>query len=133
MPLVRYLNQELGIRTAVVSNGDGRIRKFISLVLIVLRDMTNKKYIYRSIDIITVGSVLKDLEFPDCLTPIVLSEEEGTEKPCSKIFMKTLNLVNQDRSLEHKPIRPQESLHVGDELVWLVLLLSPVSTFDQVR
>ncbi|KAF9481524.1 hypothetical protein BDN70DRAFT_876167 [Pholiota conissans] len=88
IPTIRYLNQELDIRTAVVSNGDGRIR-----------------------------SVLKDLEFPDCLAPIVLSEEEGIEKPCSEIFMKTLNLVNQDRDLEHKPIRPQESLHVGDELV----------------
>ncbi|KAF8200935.1 HAD-like domain-containing protein [Pholiota molesta] len=88
IPTIRRLDQQLAIRTAVISNGDGRIR-----------------------------SVLKDLGFPDTLWPIVLSEEEGIEKPSPGIFMKALEFVNQEEALKHDPIRPQECLHIGDELV----------------
>jgi len=63
---IRDLHDQHGIRTAVVSNGDYRIRK-----------------------------VLKDLSFPDSLQPVVLSEE-GIEKPSKQIFMKALELINGD-------------------------------------
>jgi len=61
---------------------------------------------------------LKDLEFPIVLEPIVLSEEEGIEKPSRDIFMRVLDLVNQRKSLNEKLIHPEECLHVGDELSW---------------
>lgn len=79
--------------------------------------MTNKFINY------ILGSVLKDLGFPDTLWPIVLSEEEGIEKTSPGIFMKALEFVNREEALKHDPIQPQECLHVGDELVWSVLVL----------
>jgi len=88
---IRDLHDRQGIRTAVISNGDNRIRK-----------------------------VLKDLNFPDSLQPIVLSEEEGMEKPSKQIFMKALELVNADLKTG-STIRPEECLHIGDELIWFVL------------
>ena len=66
-----------------------------------------------------VGKVLKDLSFPDSLQPVVLSEEEGIEKPSEQIFMRALDLVNGDLKMES--IRPEECLHIGDELIWFVL------------
>ncbi|KAF8806424.1 HAD-like protein [Phlegmacium glaucopus] len=84
---IRDLHDQQGIRTAIVSNGDNRIRK-----------------------------VLKDLSFPDSLQPVVLSEEEGIEKPSGRIFMKALELVNGDLRTE-STIRPEECLHIGDELI----------------
>jgi len=84
---IRDLHDRQGIRTAVISNGDNRIRK-----------------------------VLKDLSFPDSLQPVVLSEEEGIEKPSKKIFMKALDLVNADLSTG-STIQPEECLHIGDELI----------------
>jgi FMN phosphatase YigB (HAD superfamily) len=64
--------------------------------------------------------VLKDLNFPDSLQPIVLSEEEGIEKPSKQIFMKVLELVNGDLKTQ-SIIQPEECLHIGDELIWFVL------------
>ena len=64
--------------------------------------------------------MLKDLSFPDSLQPVVLSEEEGIEKPSKQIFMKALELVNEDLGTE-STIRPEECLHIGDELIWFVL------------
>ncbi|KAJ3883575.1 HAD-like domain-containing protein [Lentinula edodes] len=72
------------IYTAVISNSDSRSR-----------------------------SVLTDLELPDYMIPIVLSEEEGIEKPAKEIFLRTLERVNSIRG-EH--IRPGQCVHVGDEL-----------------
>ncbi|KAF8161176.1 HAD-like domain-containing protein [Crassisporium funariophilum] len=88
IPTMQRLHDQLGIRTAVVSNGDTRIR-----------------------------SVLKDLDFPDCLKPIVLSEEEGIEKPSREIFLRALELVNQEGGTSQQPvIRLENCLHIGDEL-----------------
>jgi FMN phosphatase YigB (HAD superfamily) len=67
-----------------------------------------------------VGKVLKDLSFPDSLQPIVLSEEEGIEKPSKQIFMQAVELVNRELRAE-SIIRPEECLHIGDELIWFVL------------
>ncbi|KDR75804.1 hypothetical protein GALMADRAFT_503824 [Galerina marginata CBS 339.88] len=87
IPTIRRLRDEFGIRTAVVSNGDSRIR-----------------------------AVLEDLGFPIYLNPIVLSEEEGIEKPSPDIFMKALEFVNTDAESSEGNIHPSECLHVGDEL-----------------
>lgn len=82
--LVERLHNEMGVATAVVSNGDSRIR-----------------------------SVIQDLGFPSYLCPIVLSEEEGIEKPCREIFERTLALFAKKGTV----LKPDECLHVGDELV----------------
>lgn len=79
-----------------------------------LRNMTNN-YIF-------LGNVLKDLSFPSALQPIMLSEEEGAEKPGPEIFAKTLQLVNRDKDLIQNPIHPKQCLHIGDELMWSVML-----------
>ncbi|GAW05429.1 HAD hydrolase subfamily IA REG-2-like protein [Lentinula edodes] len=72
------------IYTAVISNSDSRSR-----------------------------SVLTDLELPDYMIPIVLSEEEGIEKPAKEIFLRTLERMN---SIRGEGIRPEQCVHVGDEL-----------------
>ncbi|KAG6845899.1 hypothetical protein H0H87_000705 [Tephrocybe sp. NHM501043] len=83
--VVRSL-RALSIRTAVISNADSRIR-----------------------------SVLQDLEFPASLRPIVLSEEEGVEKPSPEIFLRALSAINS-RLKQEDYISPEQCLHVGDEL-----------------
>ncbi|KAJ6499205.1 HAD-like domain-containing protein [Mycena sanguinolenta] len=83
--VVHALHNELGVQTAVVSNGDSR---FVS--------------------------VLQDLDFPDYLKPIILSESEGIEKPSPKIFHSLLHQINVELET---PITPAECVHVGDELV----------------
>jgi len=88
IPTIRHLQDYFGIRTAVISNGDSRIR-----------------------------GVLNDLGFPDSLDPVILSEEEGIEKPSGEIFMKTLEVVNQGIDRNKGPILPNQCLHVGDELI----------------
>jgi len=60
---------------------------------------------------------LKDLEFPDTLEPIVLSEEEGVEKPSSEIFLKVLELVNNEHEQHGNRILPSQCVHIGDELL----------------
>ncbi|KAJ4467981.1 HAD-like protein [Lentinula edodes] len=59
------------------------------------------------------SSVLTDLELPNYMIPIVLSEEEGIEKPAKEIFLRTLERVN---SIRGERIRPEQCVHVGDEL-----------------
>jgi len=78
----------LGILTAVISNGDSRMR-----------------------------SVIQDLQLPLCLNPILLSEEEGIEKPSKDIFMRALQRVRTDEKTGGITIIPSECLHIGDELV----------------
>jgi len=63
------------------------------------------------------GAVLKDLEFPDTLGPVILSEEEGVEKPSSEIFLKVLELVNNEREQHSSRILPSQCVHIGDELL----------------
>ncbi|PPQ97387.1 LOW QUALITY PROTEIN: hypothetical protein CVT26_006621 [Gymnopilus dilepis] len=87
IPIIRQLQENMNIRTAVLSNGDSRIR-----------------------------AVLTDLEFPKYLKPIILSEEEGVEKPSQEIFDRTLYAINKDASTSQEQIHPSQCLHVGDEL-----------------
>ena len=54
-----------------------------------------------------IGSVLADLEVLPLLNPVLLSEEEGVEKPSLAIFR---------RACERAGVQTQEILHVGDEL-----------------
>lgn len=61
--------------------------------------------------------MLRDLGFPEYLSPIVLSEEEGISKPSPEIFTKTLKLLNRNGG-QRDAIHPFQSLHVGDELIW---------------
>lgn len=62
---------------------------------------------------VCLGSVLKDLELPAYVQPIVLSDEERIEKPSQEIFLRAIQRVS---SLINSSIQPQECLHVGDEL-----------------
>ena len=67
------------------------------------------------------GQVIKDLDFPQSLSPIVLSEEERVEKPAPAIFLRALELVNcEEISLGHSPIEPDQCLHIGDDILWFV-------------
>ncbi|KAJ7446154.1 HAD-like domain-containing protein [Mycena galericulata] len=84
LPVLHALHNDLGVQIAVVSNADSRML-----------------------------SVLPDLAFPKYLSPILLSENEGVEKPAPEIFLRALTRVNA--KLE-TPITPSECLHVGDEL-----------------
>jgi FMN phosphatase YigB (HAD superfamily) len=65
-------------------------------------------------------SVLKDLDFPRYLNPIILSEIEGVEKPSPRIFDLLLHKVNVGIQPPWTPIKPAECLHVGDDLMWCV-------------
>lgn len=60
---------------------------------------------------------MQDLQFPPFLTPILLSEEEGIEKPSKDIFMRALQRVCNDEKTGGLAIDPSECLHIGDELV----------------
>lgn len=50
--------------------------------------------------------------------PVVLSEEERIEKPNREIFLRALLRVNDLRGVD---IKPEECLHIGDELSGSVL------------
>lgn len=75
------------------------------------------------------GSVLQDLDFPHIQDSILLSAEEGVEKPSQAIFMQALDLVNSNRN-ELQPIRPKECLHVGDELEWSVPIQTSTALYQ---
>lgn len=63
--------------------------------------------------------MIQDIQFPPFLSPILLSEEEGIEKPSKLIFMRALERVCFEEKTRgsHITIDPSECLHVGDELV----------------
>jgi len=87
IPAVRRL-REMNIMAAVISNSDSRLR-----------------------------TVLQDLDFPLPLNSVILSEEEGFEKPSPEIFLRAISLVSQRAERQGRnPIKPEECLHVGDEL-----------------
>ncbi|KAM6502198.1 HAD-like domain containing protein [Amanita muscaria] len=91
IPACHYVNPATrphAIITAIVSNADSRIR-----------------------------SVLEDLDFPSAMDTIVLSEEQGIEKPEREIFLRTIDNVNRKIPSGQKSIDPAECLHVGDELI----------------
>jgi FMN phosphatase YigB (HAD superfamily) len=72
-------------------------------------------------------SVLKDLDFPAYLSPILFSEIEGVEKPSPEFFQLILRRVNAELEI---PITPPECVHVGDEVEWCVsyIPMSPSPT-----
>ena len=57
------------------------------------------------------GAVIEDLDILPYLDTVLLSENEGVEKPSPQIFQ---------RACERLGIRPEETVHVGDELDWCV-------------
>jgi FMN phosphatase YigB (HAD superfamily) len=63
------------------------------------------------------GTVLQDLKFPSLLNPVVISEEEAIEKPSPEIFVRAISRVSQRVERQGgSAIKPEECLHVGDEL-----------------
>lgn len=66
----------------------------------------------QSVDAPTTGLVLADLGISPFLHPLVLSEEEGVEKPDAEIFRRALK-----QSLD-ETTRFDQGVHVGDELQW---------------
>jgi len=78
MPALQRL-KGANIRTGIVSNTDARMR-----------------------------DVLTDLGAAEALDVLLLSEEEGVEKPTREMFL---------RACVRADVRPEEALHVGDELV----------------
>ncbi|KAI9068052.1 HAD hydrolase subfamily IA REG-2-like protein [Trametes sanguinea] len=77
LPTLKKL-RELNIRTGLISNTDARMR-----------------------------AVIKDLDLIPHLDTVLLSEEEGVEKPSCEIFR---------RACDRMGIQPHETVHVGDEL-----------------
>jgi hypothetical protein len=73
-----------------------------------------------------IGPVIHDLlpQASTYLSPILLSEEEGIEKPNPEIFDRALHQVNLSRgeSLMHS-----QCLHVGDELEWCIFSIDCIS------
>ncbi|KIY53950.1 HAD-like protein [Fistulina hepatica ATCC 64428] len=61
----------MGVRTAVISNSDARVR-----------------------------SAIRDVGFPETLYPIILSEEEHVAKPTAEIFLRTIRLAGGFRPEE---------------------------------
>lgn len=54
-----------------------------------------------------VGSVVTDLGLLPYLDPLLLSEEQGVEKPSLEMFQRACRVAG---------VQPGEVLHVGDEL-----------------
>ncbi|KAJ7072241.1 HAD-like protein [Mycena amicta] len=75
---------ELGVCNAIISNADSRML-----------------------------SVLKDLGFPNTLSPVILSDAVGVEKPSPAIFHLALERVNAER---REQISREKCVHIGDEL-----------------
>lgn len=48
------------------------------------------------------------------LDPVLISGNEGIEKPAAEIFLK---------ACERAGVLPEQALHIGDELVWCVFSL----------
>lgn len=57
------------------------------------------------------GSVIADLNLATYLDIILISEEEGVEKPAKDIW---------ERACARVHVHPSEACHIGDELMWYV-------------
>lgn len=57
----------------------------------------------------SAGAVIEDLDILPYLDTVLLSENEGVEKPSREIFQ---------RACERLGVKPEETVHVGDELDW---------------
>lgn len=64
------------------------------------------------VDTTTTGLVLADLGISPFLHSLVLSEEEGVEKPDAEIFRRAFEQSLGDTA------RFDRGVHVGDELQW---------------
>lgn len=73
------------------------------------------------------GLALKSLGFPAYLDPMLLSEEEGIEKPDPNMFKRTLERINNTGVMP--PIEPSQCVHVGDEFVESVLFIASLVRF----
>jgi HAD superfamily hydrolase (TIGR01549 family) len=61
-------------------------------------------------------AVLRDLGVASYFNPILLSEDTGFEKPSPEIFLRACRESDDSRT----PSKPEECVHVGDELDWSV-------------
>ena len=59
--------------------------------------------------------MIEDLDVLPYLDTVLLSEDEGVEKPSREIFQ---------RACQRLGIKPEETVHVGDELDWYVHTLN---------
>ena len=96
----------MNVRTGLISNSDVRMRMcqhawFVQVV--------------RLVDPAVLGSVLTSLGISSFLHPVVLSEEEGIEKPDSEIFRCAFKQALDGTHLD-------QGVHVGDELQWYACL-----------
>ena len=87
----------LNIRTGLVSNTDSRMRE---------PELTPQTLGVRHSYFVT-GLVIGDLGIEPYLDPVLLSEEQGVEKPSAEIFQRACNIAG---------VQLGEVLHVGDEL-----------------
>lgn len=89
--------EALNIRTGLVSNTDSRMRE-PELTLQTLG--VGHSYLVTDL-------VIDDLGIQSYLDPVLLSEEQGIEKPSAEIFQRACNIAG---------VQLGEVLHVGDEL-----------------
>lgn len=98
---VKFLKNK-GLKTGVVTNADIRISPlFLMLKLVIWANLFEE-------------SVIADLDLSSHLDIIVISEEEGIEKPDKRIWERTCSYVD---------VQLPEACHIGDELIWSVLSL----------
>lgn len=108
-----------GIPVGVVSNADSRIRTYhliFTLGRILTADQSLACY---------SGDVLQDLDVASYFDVIVLSEEEGTEKPSPLIWQRACERIKAPNGGIFSPSK--EVLHIGDELYTCVLHLYDIS------
>jgi hypothetical protein len=77
-------------------------------------------------------AVLRDLDVASYFNPTLLSEDTGFEKPSPEIFLRACRESDDSRT----PSKPEECVHVGDELDWSVsyatLIISELLTLTGV-
>ena len=96
-----------GIAVGVVSNSDSRLRKFLLQTFRIHRISRAHSP--------SLGGVLQDLGVLEHLEMCMISEEEGVEKPDSEIWKRALSQSQSGADIS-------QTIHVGDELDWCVLL-----------
>jgi beta-phosphoglucomutase-like phosphatase (HAD superfamily) len=87
--------RDSNVKTGLVSNTDTRMSTSHLFYILFC------SYAY------SAGSVIADLGIASYLDPVILSEEEGIEKPSLQIFL---------RACQRAGVERDEVLHVGDEL-----------------
>ena len=85
----------INVKTGLVSNTDSRMSQSFT------------SGCGKDADERSPGSVIADLGIAPHLDPVLLSEEEGVEKPSLQIF---------ERACQRAGVERDDVLHVGDEL-----------------